>query len=171
MILSDLNQARIILQIFSLNPNGSAKEDVVSGTVRVYRVSSGTETNVLAETPLARVGTTNAWRYEWVPASIAVGQYVVEYTLNDATLSTRVGEDLIVRDIATQETLQSVQSSISLVQADLEVVKKVETGRWKIEGNQMVFYDTDETTPLLTFNLLDDGGLPSVDRVFERVPV
>lgn len=52
-----------------------------------------------------------------------------------------------------------------------DIIKKVETGRWRIVGTQMIFYNTDGTTPLLTFNLKDIAGLPTNENVFERVPV
>ena len=171
MILADLNQTPIILQIFALNPDGSEKKDVTSGTVRVYSVLAGGETNLLAPTALARIGTTNVWRYEWVPAALPVGSYMMEFAVNDASLTTKVGNWLVVRDIAAQATLTAVQSTLSLVQADASIIRKVETGRWKIEANQMIFYDDDQVTPILTFDLFDDAHLPSEDRVFERDPV
>jgi hypothetical protein len=50
-------------------------------------------------------------------------------------------------------------------------IYKVETGRWKILNNQMVFYDDDTTTPLLTFNLKDSSGNPTEENPTERTPV
>jgi hypothetical protein len=44
-------------------------------------------------------------------------------------------------------------------------------GRWKIIGNQMVFYRADNSTEITRFNLFDDLGAPSMDAVFERVKV
>jgi hypothetical protein len=171
MILSDLNQNIVVLQVFALNPDGSEKVDVTSGTVRAYSVSGGSESVVLAIVPLVRVGSTNIWRYEWHPFGLPVGQYTAEFVLTDSRgIVTKVGEDVIVRDIATQTTVSDVQSRLILAQADLSTVLAVETGRWKIEANQMIFYETDGTTPLLTFDLFDDIGLPNMDRVFERKP-
>ncbi len=46
---------------------------------------------------------------------------------------------------------------------------KMLTGRWKIVSNQMIFYDDDGTTPLLTFDLKDLSGVASMTNVFERV--
>lgn len=171
MILADLNQSVVVLQVFAVNPDGSEKTDVDSGTVRVYTVSGGSESDVLAATALVEFAPSK-WRYEWGPASLAVGEYIVEfYLVDDNGVETRIGDDLIVRDIATQATVADILSRVILVQADLDIVKKVETGRWKIEGTIMTFYDDDETTPLLAFNLFDDAGAPSNERVFERVPV
>lgn len=162
MILLDLNAPEVTLQVFALNPDGSKKLDVVSAFVRVYHMVSGSEVVDLASTPLVQIGATNVWRYNWTPALLSVREYVVEYTMTDSGGFVFVGgEDAIVRDIAQQATLV-------LVKADVELIKKVETGRWKIVSNQMIFYDSDGTTPLLTFNLYDDGGLPSMENVFER---
>jgi len=44
-------------------------------------------------------------------------------------------------------------------------------GRWKIVSNQMIMYDSDDTTPLFTFDLKDLAGNPSMNTVFERDPV
>lgn len=65
----------------------------------------------------------------------------------------------------------NIAGAIASIATDLAVVKKVETGRWKIENNQMVFYDDDGVTPLLTFDLKDAAGDPSSTSVFERVRV
>jgi hypothetical protein len=54
--------------------------------------------------------------------------------------------------------------------AAIEIVKLVETGRWKIFNNQMIFYAGDGSTPLLTFNLKDSAGNPTMQDVFERDP-
>lgn len=52
----------------------------------------------------------------------------------------------------------------------LSIIKQVECGRWKIMNNQMIFYKEDGVDPLLTFNLKDNTGAPSMINVFERVP-
>lgn len=55
--------------------------------------------------------------------------------------------------------------------ADMSIIKKVEQGRWQITGNQMIIYDTNGTTPLLTFNLKNKAGAATETNVFERDPV
>ena len=172
MILVDLNQPEVTLQVFALNPDGTEKLDVSSGSVRVYYMSGGSEATVLASQAVLQVGATSVWRYTWNPVSLPAGEYVAEYTVVDVNGNVAVvGEDVVVRDIATQAVLLDVQSSVILLQADLEMVRRVETGRWKIEANQMVFFADDGVTPLLTFDLKDDAGLPSMTSVFERIPV
>jgi hypothetical protein len=165
MILVELNQSEVTLQIYAVNPDGSAKLDVTGGTVRVYHMLGGTEVQDLPATPLVNVGT-NKWRYDWTPASLPVREYVAEYVLTDASgLTMRLPEDVVSRELVGL----AKQSTLLLVQADLEIVRKIETGRWKVANNQMTFYDDDGVTPLLTFNLFDQVGSPTMENVFERV--
>ena len=44
-------------------------------------------------------------------------------------------------------------------------------GRWKIISNQMIFYEDNNATEIVRFNLFDDAGSPSMDAIFERVKV
>ncbi len=59
--------------------------------------------------------------------------------------------------------------TLTTLQADVTIIKKIETGRWKIVNNQMIFYDDDGTTPLYTFNLKNADGDPTEDYPRERV--
>jgi hypothetical protein len=72
---------------------------------------------------------------------------------------------------AIQADIAAVSGVVTATAASVEIVRRVETGRWQIIGDNMIFFDDDGTTPILTFRLYDDAGLPSMDRVFERVPV
>ncbi len=54
---------------------------------------------------------------------------------------------------------------------DVSIIKKVETKRWKIQNNQMVFFDDDNSTPLLVFDLKDENGDPTMESPFERTPI
>jgi len=53
----------------------------------------------------------------------------------------------------------------------ISTVHKVETGRWRIINNQMIFYDTNGSTPILTFNLKDSNSQPASTNVTERIPI
>lgn len=44
----------------------------------------------------------------------------------------------------------------------------IQYGRWKIVGNQMLFYKEDNATLIATYNLFDDLGAGTMDSVFER---
>jgi hypothetical protein len=50
-------------------------------------------------------------------------------------------------------------------------ILKLLKNRWKVVSNQLVIYDDDGTTVLFTYNLFDDNSLPTMTRIFERVPV
>ncbi len=43
--------------------------------------------------------------------------------------------------------------------------------KWEIKGNQMLFYDDDDITPIYTFNLKTKNDSPTEKDVFKRVPV
>ena len=47
-------------------------------------------------------------------------------------------------------------------------ILQIEKGNWKIHGNQMIFYDTDGTTALYSFNLKDKAGTATEVDVFSR---
>ena len=57
--------------------------------------------------------------------------------------------------------------------SDLVTLRKIKTGRWKIDtgSNVLRFYDDDGTTVLYEFDLKDKAGLPTFSSIFERVPV
>lgn len=57
------------------------------------------------------------------------------------------------------------------MQTDIQRLIDIQYGRWKIVGNQMVFYKEDNSTVVATYNLFDDLGAPSMDAVFDRVKV
>lgn len=56
-------------------------------------------------------------------------------------------------------------------EADILFLRKIEQGRWKVVGNQMIFYEEDNETPLLTFDLKDKNGQPTMANPYERTPV
>lgn len=64
----------------------------------------------------------------------------------------------------------SVSADIASIKVDTTALFKIGTGRWKVQGTQLIFYEQDDVTPFLVFNLLDDADLPSGIRVFQRVP-
>jgi len=167
MLIERPNPDQVVLQAAAYQLDGTVKTTLTSAVVRVYHVNSaGVEVEDLSPVAMIQVGTTNFWRYKWEPASLVVGQYFAEYTLVDPDGATFVGSE----DVAIQDF--SVQSDLLLVKADMELVRKVETGRWRIDRtlDQMIFYDDDNTTPLLTFDLKNIDSLPDHVNIFERDP-
>lgn len=168
MIVERPDPSQLVLQAAAYNLDGTVKTSLASAVVRVYHVNgAGTEVEDLSPITMAQVGSTNFWRYRWTPASLPVGQYFAEYTLVDTDGATFVGsEDVSIQDFASQTDLSGIK-------ADVELIRKVETGRWKIDEvtDQMTFYDDDGVTPLLVFDLKNIGGLPDHVNIFERDPV
>jgi hypothetical protein len=158
VLIETVNPAQVVLQVQAQNLDGTPKTVLTAATVRVYHLVAGSEVEDLAATPLVQVGTTSTWRYNWVPGALAVGHYFAEYTLVDPDTAVFVAsEDIDIRDIAKQ--------------VDLEFVKQLEAGRWRIVHEQMIQYAEDKVTPLRVFNLKDINGLPSNVNIFERDPV
>lgn len=83
----------------------------------------------------------------FVTASVATEPYNVE------------ANDPKVAD--TWSMVNSITGSISLM-------RDLTEGRWRIIGNQMLFYKSDNSTLVATFNLFDSAGNPTMDAVFER---
>ena len=67
-------------------------------------------------------------------------------------------------------TYDSLLEKVNEVYERVELVRKIQTNRWKIENNQLIIYDDDGETPLLRFDLKDRLGRPTEVNVFERVP-
>ncbi len=47
-------------------------------------------------------------------------------------------------------------------------ILQIEKGNWKIIGTQMIFYASDGTTPIYTFDLTDKSDIPTDTNVFKR---
>lgn len=66
----------------------------------------------------------------------------------------------------------------ALAQINAEVVDAISDltdeigGKWEITGNQMIFYESDNVTEVMRFNLFDEDGNPAMTNVYkrERVP-
>jgi hypothetical protein len=72
---------------------------------------------------------------------------------------------------STPLVLYTAAQTIDELYNQVAIIRKISTGRWRITGNQMIFYDDDEVTPIYTFNLKDSAGQPSSADIFERDPV
>ena len=74
---------------------------------------------------------------------------------------------------AVTSYLEPISSDIVSVKSDVEFIKNIEGGRWKIDKklNQMVFYDINSDNEIARFVLKDGNGKPSCTSVFERARV
>lgn len=67
--------------------------------------------------------------------------------------------------------VDDIDAKVTQMSGTIGQLYDIQFGRWKIVGNQMLFYKDDNATLVATFNLFDDVGAPSMDAVFERVKV
>lgn len=92
---------------------------------------------------------------------------------NPSALTQIKAEVLSALDTAIpgEPAADSVNALISSIEIAATLIKKIEQGRWKRVGTQMIFYDEDGVTPLVTFDLKDKNGQPTAENPFERSPV
>lgn len=64
----------------------------------------------------------------------------------------------------------NLQSEITIIKDDIEFIKQIESGRWKINKStsEMIFYKDDNTTEIMRFKLYNEFGQPNVEGPFER---
>ena len=65
-------------------------------------------------------------------------------------------------------TIEVYAEDFDTLGVDLSFLIDIEGGRWRIIGNQMIFYRSDNSTEIARFNLFDASGTPTMDDVFER---
>ena len=68
-------------------------------------------------------------------------------------------------------SISSVNTAVAGVNTIVSEIQEIEKGRWKIVGNQMIFYKTDNVTEIFRCNLFGQTGNPTMTNVFERVKV
>ena len=114
-----------------------------------------------------------------LPAALSGGRMdsVVNAMAAGVITAAVVATDAIDADALAASAVTEIQSGLVLsadiadINTKLDTLEAVAVGRWRVVGNQLILYQLDGTTPLATFNLLDDSGDPSSTRIFERVPV
>ncbi|MFA5238283.1 MAG: hypothetical protein WC476_01070 [Phycisphaerae bacterium] len=98
------------------------------------------------------------------------GEYLVSFTPTSAGIWILEIKDPTNRIWKSEIEVRLVD--LDSVASDLLIIKKIETGRWRINSvdNTMTFYDEDGETELFKFNLKDASGAASATEVFERIP-
>jgi len=147
--------ADIVLEILPKLINGTVNTSITSGTARIFTAITGSEVEALAPTALVEDVSSNIWRYIWSSPGLTAGNYVIEYTLTDGVITGVYTENL----------------SVGFMQEEIEKILNIETGRWQITGNQLIFFEPDGTTEITRFNLFDDTGTPTEESPVDRVPV
>jgi hypothetical protein len=64
--------------------------------------------------------------------------------------------------------IEIVTGTLNVLASDVEFIKHIEGGRWRIVSDQMIFYKSDNITEVARFDLYDQFGSPSSETVFER---
>lgn len=59
------------------------------------------------------------------------------------------------------------------IKMDQKMARFIHTGRWIVDedSNQMIFYEDDNETEIVRYNLKDRNGNASINEIFERVRV
>lgn len=89
-------------------------------------------------------------------------------------LSTQEHDHLLGLDTNTIDgKVDTIDGKIDDLTTNIELLKQMETGRWKLDValNQMVFYEDDNITEIMRFDLFDANGNSTTSNVFERTKV
>jgi hypothetical protein len=114
-----------------------------------------------------------------VSSRLPTSSYTAPDNATVGTINTKLGTPAssVSADIAAVKVdTGSLSTGISSILAVTTLLKKYEEGRWKIhlsggDANRLILYDTDNTTPLIKFDLKDSSGSATFINPFERTPV
>ena len=95
------------------------------------------------------------------------GSYICYITCTGFLTDTK---DIIVNQETVAEAVWSDTLATALID-NVEFIKDVEGGRWKILNNQLIFYKEDNVTEIAKFNLFDKLTAPTDVDVYERVRI
>lgn len=167
-------------------------------TITIFRLSDGSK--VVDSETCTEIDNTGVFKYQfsqtitqkeeylWIMSNgkyTRMGKIVLGGYLDriDETISSRASESTVseiksktdkLKFSADNDVIATLDGEKVDLVSDLRdaiiLIKKLQTGKWKIENNQLIMYDEDGVTPLLTFNLYDKDGQPSEINVYERVP-
>ena len=58
--------------------------------------------------------------------------------------------------------------SIQEMSSSVEQIRQINMGRWRINNNQLILYQEDNTTIIAIFNLFDSGAVATSTNPFDR---
>jgi len=93
-----------------------------------------------------------------------LGQHRVLYTLSPDALPGSYPDT--VQGVMVIE--EAIDVTVQAIKNDVDFIKNIEGGKWKIINDQMIFYASDNETEVARFNLFDEAGNPSMINVFSR---
>ena len=152
----------------ALNADGVLLTGLTDMLIEIRRKSDGYYYD-FSDTTFKNVGwTTRQQQMSELDATYSVGVYY--YDFNTTGLS---DDEYFIRvtSVTAINSPQEGELKVGGYVDDISTLLKVQTGRWRILSNQLIFYDIDDVTPLYTFNLKNSGGLPTENDVYDRVPV
>ena len=143
--------------------DGNLVTGLVDGnfTKKLYN-PSGTEVSGSITVTITELGN-GLYRANFTPN--ALGQWAILITHSTYFAHGKGGSYLCVENLS-----DDLASDISDLDTKIELIKQIESGRWKIDTNtkEMVFYKDDNVTEIMRFKLYDDEGNLDVQDVFER---
>jgi len=81
------------------------------------------------------------------------------------------GEEIDIIKLGVDNISNKIGTPSSTIADSIALIIKIESGRWRIINNQLIFYDEDRISKLFVFDLFDKDGNPSATTVYERRPV
>lgn len=158
------------LEVSLIDENGN----FVSGLTITYELRKSSDNSLVDSGTLIEEGNIYA-------ASVTineVGQYrIIYFTPSEYENGT---EDIVVdtydnfrADVSLDEIEEKIDGMITILstmEEKIELIKQIESGRWKVYKNQMIFYN-DSGVEIIRFNLYDNQGKPTMESVMERRPV
>ena len=129
MIITNPDPTQVVLQAVALNPDGSVKTSLNSASVRVYHLVSGSEVELLVSTVLVYSAAGKTWRYIWEPSSLAAGQYIAEYSLEDTDS---------IATISTEDIIASATSDIDVDAIDDKLSEEHGDGSWETNTGRII---------------------------------
>lgn len=73
--------------------------------------------------------------------------------------------DEVASSVWDHSEANAVQLQIDDIQTSVAFIRDIEGGRWRIVGNQMIFYKDDNVTEVTRFNLTYDANQNPIERV------
>lgn len=70
---------------------------------------------------------------------------------------------------AIKAVVDAIQAKTdTIVWADVTFIRAIQEGNWTIENNQMIFYETDGSTVVATYNLFNAFDNPAMEKIYKR---
>jgi hypothetical protein len=97
---------------------------------------------------------------------IGLGFYFFDFSESDNT------EDYVaLADSVTLTGPEKYAPCITEVQGEISFIKDMRGGRWRVVGDQMIYYKEDNLTEVARFDLFDVDGNPAMTAIYDRTRV